>query len=106
MKQELRARPVYLSRSDRIQAHFTICFLALMIYRLLEKQLGETVTCSELIQTLRNYKFKHLYEAGYLPTYTRTTITDQLHQAFGFQTDFEIISEKNMKKIFKKTKSR
>ncbi|TVX50051.1 transposase, partial [Streptococcus pneumoniae] len=35
-----------------------------------------------------------------------TTITDQLHQAFGFQTDFEIISEKNMKKIFKKTKSR
>ncbi|MDS8234297.1 transposase, partial [Streptococcus pneumoniae] len=49
MKQELRARPVYLSRSDRIQAHFTICFLALMIYRLLEKQLGETVTCSELI---------------------------------------------------------
>ena len=73
-----------------------------MIYRLLEKQLGETVTCSELIQTLRNYKFKHLYGAGYLPTYTRTTITDQLHQAFGFQTDFEIISEKNMKKIFKK----
>lgn len=106
MKQELRARPVYLSRSDRIQAHFTICFLALMIYRLLEKQIGETVTCSELIQTLRNYKFKHLYGVGYLPTYTRTTITDQLHQAFGFQTDFEIISEKNMKKIFKKTKSR
>nr|WP_265182583.1 transposase [Streptococcus mitis] len=101
MKQELRARPVYLSRSDRIQAHFTICFLALMIYRLLEKQIGETVTCSELIQTLRNYKFKHLYGVGYLPTYTRTTITDQLHQAFGFQTDFEIISEKNMKKFLK-----
>ena len=104
MKQELRARPVYLSRTDRIQAHFTICFLALILYRLLEKRLGEQVTCPELVQTLRNYKFRHIYGSGYIPTYTRTSITDQLHQVFGFQTDFEIISEKKMKKILKQTK--
>ena len=106
MKQELRARPVYLSRSDRIQAHFTICFLALMMFRLLEKCLGNQFTCPELVQTLRSYKFRHLYGSGYIPIYTRTGITDQLHQTFGFQTDFEIISEKKMKKILKQTKTR
>ena len=37
MKCEFKARPVYLSRDDRIQAHFTTCFLALVVYRYLEK---------------------------------------------------------------------
>ena len=37
MKTEFQARPVYLSREDRIQAHFLICYLSLMIYRILEK---------------------------------------------------------------------
>ena len=37
MKTEFLARPVYLSREDRIQAHFLICYLSLMIYRILEK---------------------------------------------------------------------
>ncbi len=43
---------------------------------------------------------------GYIPTYTRTDFTDALHDAFGFNTDFEIVSTKNMKKIFKDTKIR
>lgn len=38
MKSEFDARPVYLSREDRIKAHFVTCFLALVIYRLLEKK--------------------------------------------------------------------
>ena len=38
MKTEFKARPVYLSREDRIRAHFFICFLSLMIYRYLEKK--------------------------------------------------------------------
>ena len=41
---------------------------------------------------------------GYVPTYTRTDLTDSLHEKFGFRTDYQIISEKNMKKIFKDTK--
>ena len=41
MKTEFKARPVYLQRDDRIEAHFTTCFISLMIYRLLEKKLEE-----------------------------------------------------------------
>lgn len=104
MKNEFKSRPVYLSREDRIRAHFMTCFLSLTLFRLLEKKLGKDVSYVELIQTLRGYKFKRFYGIGYAPIYTRTELTDLLHRAFGFNTDFEIISEKNIKKIFKVTK--
>lgn len=54
MKTEFEARPVYLQRDDRIMAHFLTCFIALLVYRILEKKLGEEYTCSEIIATLRD----------------------------------------------------
>ena len=57
MKTEFKARPVYLSRDDRIKAHFTTCFIALLIYRLLEKRLGEEFTTDRIIQCLRDMNF-------------------------------------------------
>lgn len=104
MKTEFKSRPVYLSRDDRIKAHFTTCYLALVLFRYLEKKLDYKYTCSEIISTLRNMNFYKTNTEGYVPTYTRTELTDSLHEKFGFRTDYQIISEKNMKKIFKDTK--
>jgi len=104
MKSEFKARPVYLSRDDRIQAHFTTCFLALVLYRYLEKYLGEKFTSHEIISSLRTMNFNHIPTEGYVPTYTRTDFTDALHEVFGFRTDTEIVSLKEIKKIFKDTK--
>lgn len=104
MKSEFKARPVYLSRDDRIKAHFTTCFLALLIYRLLEKKLADKFTCPEIIQGLVDMNFFELKGEGYTPSYTRTDFTDSLHDAFGFRTDYEITTYSQMKKIFKLTK--
>jgi len=103
MKSEFNARPVYLSREDRIHAHFLICFLSLIIYRYLEKKLDEKYTSTEIIDSLRNMSFT-IKDNDYIPAYKRTTITDILHETFKFRTDYEIISQKNMKKIFNLTK--
>lgn len=105
LKTDFRARPVYLSRDDRIKAHFTTCFLALVLYRYLEKQLKEEFTSSQIITQLREMNFYHVPSEGYIPTYTRTDFTDALHESFGFNTDYEIVSMKNMKKIFRQTKN-
>ena len=105
MKSEFKARPVYLQRDDRIKAHFTTCFISLMIYRLLEKKLSEKYTCSEIISGLRDMNFYEVKGEGYIPTYTRTDFTDDLHEKFGFRTDYQIVNMKQMKKIFKETKS-
>ena len=104
MKTEFKSRPVYLSRDDRIKAHFTTCYLALVLFRYLEKKIDYKYTSSEIISTLRNMNFYKTNAEGYIPTYTRTDLTDILHEKFGFRTDYQIISEKNIKKIFKDTK--
>lgn len=100
MKSEFKARPVYLSRDDRIQTHFTTCFLALVLYRYLEKSLDEKFTCNEIINGLKDMNFYHVPAEGYVPTYTRADFTDALHEVFDFRTDYEIVSLRQMKKIF------
>jgi hypothetical protein len=104
MKSEFKARPVYLSNDDRIEAHFITCFISLIIYRLLEKRLNEKYTCNEIIDGLRGMEFFNAKGEGYIPTYTRTDFTDALHEAFDFRTDYQIISNKMIKKIFRDTK--
>ena len=105
MKSEFKARPVYLSKDDRIIAHFTTCFLSLVILRLLEKKLEEKFTVNEIIETLREMNLQSNIGNGYIPTYTRTDLTDTLHEKFGFRTDYQIVLNSQMKKIFKKIKN-
>lgn len=104
MKSEFKARPVYLSRQDRILAHFTTCFLSLVIYRFLEKRLEEKYTCNEIIETLRDMNLNKVNEIGYIPAYTRTDITDSLHEKFNFRTDNEITTTKIIKNFLKEIK--
>jgi transposase len=104
MKTEFKARPVYLSRGGRIKAHFTTCFLALVIYRYLEKVLNEQYTVSQIVETLRTMSCIKK-DDDFIPTYKRTKLTDSLHEKFSFRTDYEILSEKNIKKIIKQTKN-
>lgn len=104
MKSEFESRPVHLSREDRIKAHFVTCFLALVIFRFLEKKVDEKYTAPELIDTLRHLNFYKEKNAGFSPAYTRTDTTDLLHEKFGFRTDYEIITEKSFEKIFNQTK--
>ncbi|MBP3924065.1 IS1634 family transposase [bacterium] len=98
MKTEFKARPVYLSRSDRITAHFTTCFLSLVLYRYFEKDIGHKYTCPELLEQLKMIKFYKTKE-GYLPAYTRNELTDDLHSVFGQRTDYQITTFGDMKKI-------
>lgn len=104
MKTDFEARPVYLQRQERITAHFITCFIALIVYRYLEKQLDEKYTCSEILETLRDMNFLKFEGKGYIPTYTRTELTNDLHEKFGFETSKEIIPIKKMKKICSDTK--
>ncbi|MFC4619668.1 IS1634 family transposase [Camelliibacillus cellulosilyticus] len=105
MKSELKSRPVFVRNDDRIEAHFLTCFLALLIYRILEQKLGEVFTCPTIIQKLREMKMmKETSGEGYIPLYERDDLTDQLHKVFGFRTDYEIVPIKDMKKILRQTK--
>lgn len=104
MKSEFEARPVYLSRDDRIKAHFITCFIALIVYRLLEKKLEDKYTCSQIITTLKDMNVHNTNNEGYIPLYTRTDLTDLFNETTEYRTDYQIISTKKMKKILKESK--
>lgn len=106
MKTDFDARPVYLSRHDRIRAHFLICYLALLEFRLLEKKLDNKFTAEEIISTLRSMKLLLQEGVGYQPAYKRTKVTDALHDAFGFYTDYEILKKSKVRSIIHQTKLR
>ena len=106
MKTDFEARPVYLNRQDRIKAHFLTCFLALLHFRLLKRSLKGAYTTEQLIQTLRNIKFADVEEQGFMPVYERNEITDNLHEACEFRSDYEFITKRKMKGIQKKSKRR
>ena len=106
MKTDFSARPVYLQDENRIKAHFLICFLALTIYRFLEKKLDSKYTCEELLDTLKAINFVEVQEQGFIPAYKRDMITDALHDACGFRTDYQFITKSKMKTIQKKSKGR
>ena len=105
MKSDFLARPINLSREDRIKAHFMICFISLFIYRLLEKKLNYEYTTSQILDTLRNMNVLENKGDGYFPEYIRTNLTDDLHELFNFRTDYEINTYKDFKKIFDFIKS-
>ena len=104
MKSEFKARPVYLSRDDKITAHFTTCFLSLVIHRFLEKRLMEKFTSFQIIDCLRDMNFIESIGNGYIPAYMRNDLTDALHEASSFRTDYEILSTKKLKNILKNLK--
>ena len=99
MKSDFLARPVNLSREDRIKAHFMTCFISLLIYRILEKKLDYKYTTTEILKTIRKMTVLEHKGWGYEPEYERTELTDELHKTFNFYTDYEIINYKKMKKI-------
>ena len=63
----------------------------------------EKYTVFQTVDTLRNMTCTKK-DNDLIPTYKRTTLTDSLHEAFDFRTDYEILTEKNVKKIIKQTK--
>ena len=106
MKTDFSARPVYLQNENRIKAHFLTCFLALLIYRLLEKKLDSKYTCETILDTLKSMNFAEVEEQGFMPLYKREKITDDLHTACGFRTDYQFITKSQMKTIQKESKGR
>ena len=124
IKTEFEARPVYLKRDDRIAAHFLTCFVALLIYRILESRLNAAVsktqanaeardeskglqrryTSTSIIGTLRDMTMTKAGNDGFTPSYRRTELTDALHDLSGFRTDYQFSSRKRMQGFCRRSK--
>ena len=100
LKTDFESGTIYLSRKDRIAAHFLTCFISLLIYRIIENKLDYKYTNTQIIEKLRDMEVYEEKGAGYCPAYVRNDLTDDLHKTFGFRTDYEIINYEDYEKIF------
>ena len=90
-----------LTDAEQLDAHFIICYSALTVYSALLRRIDMGDHIYNYAQTLRTMNFIKIHSEGYIPLYTRTDITDRLHECAGFRTDYEIIDSNHMHKLIK-----
>lgn len=101
----LEARPVHLRRQDRIRSHFFVCFLAMVVLKILQKQLDmPQLTIDRLIGTLRTIEFDYFKSIGYRPLFERDELTDRLQDKAGISIDTEIVETKRMNRLYRNVK--
>ena len=105
MKDEFDSGTVHLSREDRIKGHFITCYLSLFIYRYLEHQLNDKYTVHEIVTKLQEMKMLEHNGKGFEPIQTRDNLTDDLHNFLGINTDTEILTYEEIKKILNQKKN-
>ena len=96
-KSDLEARPVYVSREDRIKAHFLICYIALVITRLIEKHTDYKYSPAELANAMNEISCSH--EGGNLFLFDyRSDVSDDLGEAFGIDFTLQRLTRAEIKK--------
>jgi len=96
-KDDLESRPIYLSREDRIKAHFLTCFISLVIVRLIQKRTGNKYSIAKLVEALNNISCSHEGGNLYLFDY-RSEISDDLGKAFGIDFTKQRLTRSEIKK--------
>ena len=102
-KSDLEARPVYLSRQDRIKAHFLVCFVALYIARLLALQLDNKYSVAKIASSLNAMSVSFMGENLYVGDYA-DKITVDLKEKLGLDLDHKFLTLKEIRKIIGSTK--
>lgn len=98
IKSEFRARPVYVKKDEHVQAHFLICFVALVIMRVLEQMLRKKHTVKQIRYSLINYSCSYLDQNYYLFDY-RDDVIKSFESTFDFDLSKKIMSKAEIKKI-------
>lgn len=99
IKNDFKGRPVFVWTAEHIRAHFIICFITLLLFRIMELELDYKYTSTQIIEKLRSMTMNIIKGEGYKPNFTRDDLTDDLHQKAGFRLDTEIVTRQKLKQI-------
>lgn len=84
MKTYLEARPVYLQNKESIYGHFTICYMALTILRLIElKVFNDELPIGQIIEFIRNYNITETLEGSFINNATKSNTLSIIQKRYG-----------------------
>ena len=104
-KSTLAARPVYLSRKDHINAHFFICFICLVMARIVEISLNHKYSIEKILNSLRSVSCSHIDANHYLFDYA-DEVTDDINDVFNLNIGQKVMTLGEIKKNFGMVKKR
>lgn len=104
-KSNLEARPVHLTRKDHINAHFFICFVALVIARITEIKLNNKYSIGKILSSLRSVSCSHMDANHYLFDYA-DDVTDDINDIFALNIGQKVMTLGEIKNIFANAKKR
>jgi len=100
MKSDLDAQPVFLQKEDTIKGHFLICYLTVLLERILQfKVLGDKYSTSEIFSFIKNFKATKA-ESKYINTTTYSDFINDLSKMFGLPLTNYFLSETQIKSMF------
>lgn len=102
-KSTLEARPIYLRTADHINAHFLVCFVALLIARIVEMKLDGRFSIAKIIESLKSVSCSHLEQNLWLFDFA-DEVTDACNSTFGTDFGRKLMTLKEIKKNFGETK--
>lgn len=104
-KNQFQRKPVYNRNKNRIIAHFMICYMALLIYWLLEvklEQYGTHFTAENTLETLRNMNVMNIQDSFYTATYKGCQVCTALNGLYGLGLDKKYCLPKELNKEINK----
>ena len=98
IKSEFQTRPVFVSTEEHIQAHFLICFVTLLVMRVLEQLIGKSHTVRQIRNSLTSYSCSYLDQNYYLFDY-RDDVIITMEKTFGLDLSKKIMPLSEIKRI-------
>ena len=100
IKSEFKARPVFVKTEDHVNAHFLVCYVTLVIMRVIEHLLEEQFTTKQIRNALCNYSCSYLDQNYYLFDY-RDEVLDALAEMYSWDFTRKYMSRAEIKKILR-----
>ena len=107
MKTDFKSRPVYLQNENRIRSHFLTCYLALLIYRILEQKINDDshhYTTTQIISSLKEMNLFKLNDVGFASNYQASELLDSLCKSFDLDLNKQAYRSNKIKKLIKLSK--
>ena len=100
MKSQLDARPVYLQKEDTITGHFLICYLAVLLTRLLQfKVLGDQYCSEDILNFFKQFRAARVSERKYINLTRNSTFIREFAQKTELPLTSYFLTESQIKKM-------
>lgn len=104
-KSDLETRPVFLTRSERIESHFLSCFVALVLLRLIQVETDNDLSIEEILNSMKKCTCSNFSENLYVFN-NYDSVLEKLGKKFNIEFDNKYLTKQQIIKNISKTKKR